>query len=52
MLKSFVALAGTKLDYQGYLEAHRVRRAYFKARGATSTDHGHPNARTANLSGL
>ncbi len=47
---NFVALAGTALDYQGYLEAHRVRRAYFKARGATSTDHGHPNARTANLS--
>ncbi|ATU93373.1 glucuronate isomerase [Phyllobacterium zundukense] len=49
-VEQFVALAGTKLEYQGYLEAHRVRRAYFKARGATSTDHGHPNARTANLS--
>lgn len=49
-VESLVALADTKLDYQGYLEAHRIRRAYFKARGATSTDHGHPNARTANLS--
>ena len=49
-VEDFVALAGTGLDYQGYLEAHRVRRAYFKARGATSSDHGHPNARTANLS--
>ncbi|MEP7452715.1 glucuronate isomerase [Phyllobacterium sp. SB3] len=49
-VEAFVALAGTKLDYQGYLEAHRIRRAYFKQRGATSTDHGHPNARTANLS--
>ncbi|MEJ1119250.1 glucuronate isomerase [Phyllobacterium sp. CCNWLW109] len=49
-VESFTALAGTKLDYQGYLEAHRIRRAYFKKRGATSSDHGHPNARTANLS--
>jgi glucuronate isomerase len=48
-VEHFVALAGTRLDYQGYLEAHRVRRAYFKQRGATSTDHGHPNARTADL---
>ncbi|MEK1889303.1 MAG: glucuronate isomerase [Phyllobacterium sp.] len=46
----FVALAGTNLDYPGYLEAHRIRRDYFKARGATSTDHGQPTARTANLS--
>ncbi|MET3646194.1 glucuronate isomerase [Phyllobacterium ifriqiyense] len=49
-VENFTALAGTKLDYQGYLEAHRIRRAYFKKRGATSSDHGHPNARTANLS--
>ncbi|TXR50170.1 glucuronate isomerase [Phyllobacterium endophyticum] len=48
-VEDFVALAGTRLDYQGYLEAHRVRRAYFKQRGATSTDHGHPSARTADL---
>jgi len=48
-VEDFVALAGTKLDYQGYLEAHRVRRAYFKQRGATSSDHGHPNARTTDL---
>lgn len=49
-VENFVALAGVSLDYAGYLEAHRLRRAYFKARGATSTDHGHPTARTANLS--
>ncbi|WP_271897773.1 glucuronate isomerase [Candidatus Phyllobacterium onerii] len=49
-VEDFVALAGTKLDYEGYIEAHRVRRAYFKRRGATSSDHGHPNARTADLS--
>nr|WP_194304073.1 glucuronate isomerase [Chthonobacter albigriseus] len=36
--------------YAGYLEAHRVRRAFFKSFGATSTDHGHISARTADLS--
>ncbi|WP_413203430.1 glucuronate isomerase [Rhodospirillum sp. A1_3_36] len=35
--------------WDGYLAAHRVRRAYFKEFGATSTDHGHPSARTENL---
>ncbi len=34
----------------GYLEAHRKRRAFFRDYGATSTDHGHPTARTADLS--
>ena len=34
----------------GYLDAHRKRRAYFKEFGATSSDHGHPTAETANLS--
>ncbi|WP_386679660.1 glucuronate isomerase [Loktanella sp. R86503] len=33
----------------GYLAAHRNRRAYFKGFGATSTDHGHPTARTEDL---
>jgi len=36
--------------YSGYLKAHRVRRAFFKSMGATSTDHGHPTARTEDLS--
>ncbi len=36
--------------WAGYLEAHRRRRAYFKTFGATATDHGHPTARTADLS--
>lgn len=36
--------------WSGYLEAHRRRRAFFKSFGATSTDHGHPTARTADLS--
>jgi len=38
------------MEWDGYLEAHRKRRAFFKDLGATSTDHGHPTARTANLS--
>ena len=35
--------------WTGYLAAHRARRAYFATMGATSTDHGHPTARTADL---
>lgn len=35
--------------WQGYLAAHRKRRAYFADNGATSTDHGHPTAATADL---
>lgn len=37
-------------SWQGYLQAHRVRREFFKSLGATSTDHGHASARTADLS--
>jgi glucuronate isomerase len=36
-------------NWYGYLNAHRNRRAFFKAHGATSSDHGHPTARTENL---
>jgi glucuronate isomerase len=36
-------------SYQGYLAAHRQRRAFFRSMGATSTDHGHPTANTADL---
>jgi glucuronate isomerase len=35
--------------WAGYLAAHRNRRAFFKGFGATSTDHGHPTARTEDL---
>ncbi|MEH6774204.1 MAG: glucuronate isomerase, partial [Cereibacter changlensis] len=35
--------------WNGYLAAHRGRRAYFKEFGATSTDHGHATARTEDL---
>ena len=37
------------LSWPGYLAAHRQRRAFFKTMGATSTDHGHPTAQTANF---
>ncbi len=37
-------------SWQGYLRAHQKRRRDFIALGATSSDHGHPTARTANLS--
>lgn len=50
-LERFGALTGCDtLGWHGYLEAHRQRRAFFKRHGATSTDHGHPTARTADLS--
>lgn len=36
-------------SWDGYLAAHRKRRAFFKTLGATATDHGHPTARTEHL---
>lgn len=38
------------LSWRGYIRAHRKRRDFFKAMGATATDHGHPTARTISLS--
>ena len=38
------------LSWAGYLDGLRDRRAFFAAMGATSTDHGHPTAFTADLS--
>ena len=50
-LEQFGELTGEDVaTWTGYLAAHRKRRAYFKERGATSSDHGHATARTANLS--
>ncbi len=50
-LKKFSELTGEDaLSWRGYLAAHRKRRAFFAVMGATSTDHGHPTARTADLS--
>jgi glucuronate isomerase len=37
-------------SWKGYLSALRKRRAFFKANGATATDHGHLTAMTADLS--
>jgi glucuronate isomerase len=49
-LHAFSGLTGEDcLSWQGYLAAHRKRRAEFAALGATSTDHGHPTACTADL---
>lgn len=36
-------------SWEGYLRALVARRRFFKERGATSTDHGHPSAVTADL---
>lgn len=50
-LAQFGALTGQDVySWQGYLQAHRLRRAEFAEAGATSTDHGHPTAATADLS--
>ncbi|QYK42783.1 MAG: glucuronate isomerase [Paracoccaceae bacterium] len=35
--------------WQGYLAAHRARRAFFRVYGCTSSDHGHATARTEDL---
>lgn len=50
-LARFAELSGEDaFSYAGYLAAHRNRRAFFAGMGATSTDHGHPTAATADLS--
>ncbi len=50
-LKLFSEVSGCDaFSWRGYLEAHRRRRAFFREFGTTSSDHGHPSARTANLS--
>jgi len=49
-VERFGALAGENAaTWSGYLAAHRNRRAFFASMGATSTDHGHPTAQTADL---
>jgi glucuronate isomerase len=49
-LRRFGELSGQDVTtWRGYLEAHRLRRQAFIAAGATSTDHGHPTAATADL---
>ena len=49
-VEQFGEMAGEDATtWQGYLAAHRNRRAYFKEFGATSSDHGHATARTEDL---
>jgi len=36
-------------SWDGLVDAHRARRAYFRDHGAVATDHGVPTARTADL---
>lgn len=50
-LKAFATITGRDLDtWDSYLEAHRIRRATFRAHGAVATDHGVPTPQTADLS--
>ena len=52
-MQVFAELSGEDVhNWQGYLKAHRIRRDFFKTMGATSSDHGHPTAQTANLSAV
>ncbi|MBP7705528.1 MAG: glucuronate isomerase [Caulobacter sp.] len=52
-MERFAELSGQDVySWEGYLEAHRVRRAVFANHGATSTDHGHPTPATADLSAV
>ncbi|WP_242138221.1 glucuronate isomerase [Sphingomonas sp. TREG-RG-20F-R18-01] len=52
-MSRFAELTGEDVhSWQGYLAAHRKRRADFRAAGATATDHGHPTVATANLSAV
>jgi len=49
-LRRLAELTGEDVhSWNGYLRAHRQRRAEFRAAGATATDHGHPTALTADL---
>lgn len=50
-LQRFGEITGEDVySWQGYLQAHRLRRQDFIRAGATSSDHGHATAATADLS--
>ena len=50
-LVKFAELTDEETDtWDGYINAHRKRRLFFKKLGATATDHSHPSARTMNFS--
>jgi glucuronate isomerase len=52
-LTRFSELTGEDaLSWKGYVAAHRKRRSFFRQMGATSTDHGHPSAATADLTAV
>ncbi|WP_199271668.1 glucuronate isomerase [Paraglaciecola sp. L3A3] len=49
-LTKLAEITGINIDsFAGYLASLQNRRNYFKEMGATSTDHGHPTARTLDL---
>jgi len=49
-LKDLEEVSGIDISsWKGYLNALRSRRAFFKANGATASDHGHPTVLTADL---
>jgi len=48
-VERLLAMTGEPATWAGYLAAHRTRRAFFRAQGATASDHGHPSAQTSNL---
>ncbi|WP_157014258.1 glucuronate isomerase [Mesorhizobium xinjiangense] len=49
-LERLAAISGiATTTWDGYLDAHRARRAAFRELGATATDHGHATPRTADL---
>jgi len=49
-LRRFGEMTGQDVQsWSGYLQAHRMRRQAFIEAGATSSDHGHPTAQTADL---
>jgi glucuronate isomerase len=49
-LRGFGEITGEDVySWEGYLRAHRKRRAFFASMGATSTDHGHVSCATADL---
>jgi len=49
-LQQLATLTGQDVaDWDGLIEAHRIRRQHFRQHGATATDHGVPSAATADL---
>ena len=50
-IRSLGDMTGQDIEsWSGLIEAHRVRRAFFRQHGASATDHGVPSTRTVDLS--